>query len=172
MAIPIYGTGIFNVMKNSINYIILFDYYDENKEYYNLIKRQNSKINEEKRLKEEMQKQINTEKTLINGSNVFPVIKYAKIGFKIPKLSYVYFYIEIPIKLTNGKNVYENIYEETVAEYDYTVTWILPNCGRFIDINSPGKYDFENNYAFININKGTKIPGYESIVFELKDNCV
>ncbi|AFZ70712.1 hypothetical protein Calag_0989 [Caldisphaera lagunensis DSM 15908] len=171
MAIPIYGTGIFNVAKESIHYTIMFDYYDANKEYYNLIKRQSNKINEEKRLKEEMQKEINTEKTIINGNHVFPVIKYAKIGYKIPKISFVVFYIEIPFNLIKGKNTYENIYEETTAEYDYFVTWILPRCGKFIKIDSQGIYDIYGNYSFIFIQKGMKISGYESIVFELQDNC-
>jgi len=172
MTIPIYGIGTINVTKNDIFYVITFDYFDENKEYYNLIKKEMQKKSEEERLKTEMQKQINGEKTIINGNYVFPVVKYSKIGVKIPKISYVTFYIEIPIKLADGKNTYENIYDETTAEYDYSVTWVLPKCGKFIKIDSPGNHEFENNYAFLYVSKGTKISGYESIVFEIKDKCI
>ncbi|MGC8573674.1 MAG: hypothetical protein C0172_01825 [Caldisphaera sp.] len=171
MAIPIYGIGTINVTKNYISYVITFDYFDENKEYYNLVRKETQKKNEEEKLKTEMQKQINGEKTIINGNYVFPVVKYAKIGFKIPKISYVNFYIEMPINLIIGKNTYENIYEETTAKYDYIVTWILPKCGKFVKIDSPGNYEFENNYAFLLVSKGTKISGYESLVFEIKEKC-
>ncbi|MDP8003610.1 MAG: hypothetical protein ACP5I6_05940 [Caldisphaera sp.] len=172
MTTPIYGEGIINVnQKGLINYIINFDYYDEKKEYYKLIY---SSLNykEEERLKNEMQKQINSEKTILNEKYSFPVVKYAKIGIRgTPRISFATFYIEISWIPNIGKNVYENIYEETTAEYDYSVTWILPNCGNFNKIDVSGEVYYENNYAFIKVKKGTKINGYESILFDLPKSC-
>jgi hypothetical protein len=58
MTIPIYGIGTINVTKNDIFYVITFDYFDENKEYYNLIKKEMQKKNEEERLKTEIKSKL------------------------------------------------------------------------------------------------------------------
>nr|MEB2793420.1 hypothetical protein [Caldisphaeraceae archaeon] len=66
MAIPIFGSGeMFINTKGSIVYTITFDYLDPEKEYYKIIK-SSLKQKEENRIKKEMQKQLISEKTILN----------------------------------------------------------------------------------------------------------
>ena len=173
MAIPIFGSGeMFINTKGSIVYTITFDYLDPEKEYYKIIK-SSLKQKEENRIKKEMQKQLINEKTILNEKYEFPSVKHAEIGVKnLTKISFARFYIEIPWTPKVGKNIYENIHDETVSEYSYTVSLILPGCGRFIDVEMPGNIAIKDNYAFIYVPKGTKINGYESFIFEISNECI
>lgn len=169
MARPIYGNGFFHVTPGTIFYTIVFEYSDEDEEYYKLISR-GEEGEEERRLKAEMQRILDDEKIIINGSYSRAFVISAKAEVRgLRKLSSATFLIEIPYRPVSGTNTYENVYEEAVAEYDYTVYWVMPRGGRVksFDISGEAKLSEDGRVLSVRVRSGTKVKGYESIAFEL-----
>ncbi len=167
--IPVYGQGFFHIsLEGIIWYTIIFDYYDEEKTYYKLLKKGGSKLEEELSiLRANMQKLMNEEKIVINGAQVEPIVEKAFIEIRgEPVRPSVIFLTRMNFKPVKGKNVYEDFYEPTKAEYDYSVTWIAPPCVEFVEYDGPGKFTLEGNILKLHVRAGTKIDGYESIIFD------
>ncbi|WFO75299.1 hypothetical protein J4526_09600 [Desulfurococcaceae archaeon MEX13E-LK6-19] len=168
---PIYAQGFFVIHKHGLfNQIIIFDYYDPDNYYYKLLRRKNALAEEKEVLKNNMQYFLDQEKVLINGNESRPIVKDVEIGVRgRPDLAYIIFNIEFYGELTEGVNVYENIYEEEEVEYDYIVQWIIHEKGRFIDAELGVAYELRNNSRLLlfKVPRGTKVGGYEKIVFEL-----
>ena len=168
---PVYGQGFFHLdASRGLYYTIIFDYYDPKMEYYRLLKAgQDSLRAEEENLKRNMQSFMDEERIVINGEDVKATVTRAFIEVRGDRRRpTIVFHVVIPFKPRAGVNVYENFYEPTVAEYDYRVYWILPPGSGFREIVSPGRVTIEGNIAVIHVSKGTKIDGYESVVFELR----
>lgn len=167
--IPVYGQGFFYVsLGGVIWYTIIFDYYDEEELYYRLLKRGGQKLREElDELRANMQKLMEEEKIVINGEKVEPVVERAYIEIRgEPVRPSVVFLTRMNFKHIRGRNVYEDFYEPTKAEYDYTVTWVAPPCTKFVEYEGPGRFTLEGNVLRLYVKRGTKIDGYESIVFD------
>lgn len=167
---PIYAQGFFIIHRHGLfNQIVVFDYYDPSNYYYKLIRSKDALIDEKKNLMDNMQYFLDQEKVLINGKESRPVVKDVEIGVRgRPDISYVIFNIEFYGELVRGMNVYENIYEEEEAEYEYIVQWIIPGQGRFIDADLGVAYELRSNSRILlfRVPKGTRVGGYEKIVFE------
>lgn len=169
MARPIYGNGFFHVTPGTIFYTIVFEYSDEEEEYYSLISR-GSEGEEEERLRAEMQRILDDEKIVINSSYSRALVLSAKAEVRgLRRLSSATFFIEIPYRPLSGTNTYENMYEEAVAEYDYTVYWIMPRGGRIksFDISGEARLSEDGRVLSVRVRSGTKVKGYESVAFEL-----
>jgi len=171
--IPVYGEGFFHVsLSGVIWYTIVFDYEDPDREYWALLRAGGTKLYDEcERLRFEMQRLVDEERIVINGVDVKARVINASVEVRgDPSRSTATFFIVIPFTPRVGVNVYENFYEETVAEYDYTVYWIL-ECGEIVGVESPGSVDIGGGFAVIRVKKGTRIPGYESVSFNIPREC-
>ncbi len=169
MVRPVYGQGFFHAsLEGRIWYTIVFDYIDEEREYARLLARGGRAVREEEeRLRSNMQKLMDEEEVVINGERVRAVVERAFIELRgSPVRASVTFITRMDYKPLPGRNVYEDFYEETRAEYDYTVTWAFPPCVRVLRVESPGDVDVEGSMVRIRVRRGTRIPGYESIVFD------
>ncbi|GAB6148446.1 hypothetical protein [Stetteria hydrogenophila] len=167
--IPIYGQGFFHLsLEGRLWYTIIFDYYDEKGEYHSLVKSGSRALREElENLRSNMQKLMDEERVIINGAQVRPVVMESFIEVRGDKTRpSIVFITRMDFDIVSGRNVYENFYEPTVAEYDYTVTWIAPPCVKFTSYEGPGRYRLKGNILRIEVEAGRSIDGYESIVFD------
>ncbi|MCX8196493.1 MAG: hypothetical protein N3F67_05415 [Acidilobaceae archaeon] len=170
MARPIYGNGFFHVAPGAIFYTIVFDYFDEG-EYWELL-RAGEEGEEEERLREEMQRLTDQERTLVNGREVRVRVLRAFVETRgVKNRSSAVFLLEIPYEPRPGINEYENYYEAGVAEYSYTVRW-LTWCGRIASVISPGTVRIEGRLADIRVKRGTYVNGYEKVSFYLPEDCL
>lgn len=168
---PIYAQGFFIVHRSGLfNQIIVFDYYDPDQYYWSVLKNRSRLEKEVKMLAENMQYFLDQEKVLINGVETRPVVKNVEIGVRgKPTISYIVFYIEFEGELLRGLNIYENLYEEEVCEYDYIVYWIFPWDMRVVEADVGVSYNVLNDGRLLifHVPKGTRVGGYEKIVFEV-----
>ncbi|MDM7274972.1 MAG: hypothetical protein P3X22_002455 [Thermoprotei archaeon] len=174
MAVPVYGEGFFHVsLSGVIWYTIVFDYSDVEREYWGLLREGGVRLESEvERLRFEMQRLMDEERIVINGVDVRARVLSAFIEVRgVPVRSSAVFFIVIPFRPRVGVNVYENFYGPAVADYDYTVYWVL-ECGVFKSVDSPGSVSINGNFAVIRVKKGTRVPGYESVVFEVPGGCL
>lgn len=170
---PVYGEGFFHVsLSGVIWYTIVFDYLDPQGEYWGLLRRGGTALEDEcERLRFEMQKLMDEERIVVNGVDVRARVLHASIEVRgNPRRSTATFLVLIPFKPRTGVNIYENFYGETVADYDYTVYWVL-ECGEVVRVESPGDVDIRGGVAVIRVKKGTRIPGYESVSFNVPAEC-
>ncbi len=174
MAVPVYGEGFFHVsLSGVIWYTIVFDYRDFEREYWGLLREGGARLEAEvERLRFEMQRLMDEERIVVNGVDVRARVLSASIEVRgVPVRSSTVFLVVIPFKPRVGVNVYENFYGPTVAGYDYTVYWVL-ECGEFKSVDSPGSVLINGNVVTIRVEKGTRVPGYESVVFEIPEGCL
>lgn len=171
--IPLYGQGFFHLaLDGTIWYTIIFDYLDREKTYYKLVRRGGPALESElSTLRSNMQKLMDEERVVINGVQVKPVVERAFIEVRSdPARPSVVFITRMNFKPLRGRNVYEDFYEATMAEYDYTVTWVAPPCVKFEQYEGPGEYSIYGSILRLSVGAGTKIKGYESLVFDMT-NC-
>lgn len=169
--VPVYGEGFFHVTWGLIYYTIIFDYIDLEGEYYEYVRDPRARRMEERESKRLMQEAMDSERTIINGVEVRPIVDTVKLHFRGGRRRHsLTFHIRIPYNPLEGVNVYENYYEPSRAEYPYTVYWILPPNGKVRLVESPGRVAFRNRgrIAVIQVKRGTKITGYEAVEFEIK----
>lgn len=170
MARPIYGDGFFLITPVGIYYTIVFDYFDGG-EYWELI-RTGGRGEEERRLREDMQRLTDMERTVVNGREVRVEVVRAFVETRgVRNRSSAIFLLKIPFEPREGLNEYENYYDPSLAEYYYTVRWHTW-CGRIVSVVSPGEVSLEGGVASISVRRGTKVPGYEKISFYLPAECL
>ncbi len=168
--IPVYGQGFFTISYGIINYIIVFDYIDDKGEYRRIMGDRELIAKEENVLRENMQRLMDEERVIINSLEVRPVVEKAFIELRgSGKRVSITFYTSIPFKPNKGRNIYENFYESTIAEYPYRVYWIALPCIKIESIESPGLVIVNDNISLIQVDRGTRIDGYESVVFTIRD---
>jgi len=171
MARPLYGQGFFHVCWGVIWYTIVFDYEDPEGEYWRLLSGDDWR-GEVEVLASRMQGFLDEERILINGEEVRAIVDHAYIDVRGEReRSTVAFQARIPYRPREGRNTYEDYYEPERAEYPYTVTWIVPACGRIVDYEMPGEARLGGGGRVleVRVRAGESIPGYESLVFELSD---
>ncbi len=172
--IPLYAQGFFHLRADGlVDQIVVFDYYDPGNYYYKLMKDFTKLDKELERLRNNMQYFLDQERVLINGEDTNPRVKHVEIGFRGRKdLAYIMFIINFSGKIFEGINTYENIYEEEEAEYDYTVYWLFPVNAKVIEADVGVKYKVynEGRILYFKVPKGTRVGGYERIVFEVYDS--
>lgn len=169
--VPLYAQGYFYVNPcNYIDQIVVFDYFDPAGYYNELLKDPELLEDELRRIRENMQYFLNLEEIIINGKRSSPKVHWVKLGFRGRRdLPYLTFHISFPGNFAPGVNVYEDTYEEEVAEYDYSVHWFFPEGARVIEADLGVDYELLEGGRVLkfNVNSGTYIRGYERIAFEL-----
>jgi len=170
---PIYGEGFFHVsLSGTIWYTIVFDYWDPGGEYWELLRVGGVRVEDEcERLRFEMQRLMDEERIVVNGVDVKARVLAAFIDVRgVRRRSSATFIVQIPFTPRPGVNVYENFYGEATADYDYTVYWVL-ECGEITGIESPGLVDIRGSTAVIRVKRGLRVPGYESVSFNIPLEC-
>ncbi len=168
--IPIHGESYFIVeRKGMFNQILRFIYYDEDEYYYHLIHKPEEYYVEISRLHNAMENFLSREKIFVNSVRVKPRVLMVNIDFAgYRDHPYVLYFIRFKGNLRRGENVFEDFYEEEVAEYDYEIYWFFPEKAKVKEVYVSGDFDLvKPNILYIWTRKGDKISGYEKIVFEI-----
>lgn len=169
--IPLYAQGYFYVNPcNYVDQIVIFDYFDPSGYYDELSKDPELLEDELRRVRENMQYYLDLEKVVINGKRSMPKVHWVKLGFRGRKdLPYLIFHISFAGDFAPGLNVYEDTYEEEVAEYDYSVHWFFPIGARVTEADLGVDYELLEGGRVLrfSVGAGTYIRGYERIAFEL-----
>lgn len=169
--IPIYAEGLFFMHQNGfVDQIVVFDYWDPGRYYWKLLKREKMLMEEIQRLMLNMQYYLDREKVLINGEEAPPRVVDVDIGVRgKPELAYIVFHIVFQGNLRKGINVYENIYEEEEAEYEYIVYWFFPQNTRIVkaEVGVPYEVRGEGRTLFFKVKPGMRVGGREAIYFKI-----
>ncbi len=168
---PIYAQGFFHVRREGfVDQTIVFDYYDPGRYYARVLKNPSLYEKERELLWNNMQYFLDQEKVLINGEDAEPRVVGVEIGLRgRSDLAYIVFLIVFHGEFVRGLNTYENIYEEEEVDYDYTVYWLFPRDARVIevDVGVPYKTMSGDRILYFKVPRGTRVGGYEKIVFEM-----
>jgi len=168
---PVFANGFFTVQDNGVfNELIVFEYYDPDGYYASVASDQDRLDEELGTLSRNMQFYLDLEKVLVNGSESPPTVLNVSIGFRgDTRRPYILFIVTFKGNLVKGLNTYENYYEEEVAEYDYEVVWVFPAKARVVeaDLGVPYKVEAGGRVLRFNVRKGTRIRGFEKILFEI-----
>ncbi|ABL88448.1 conserved hypothetical protein [Pyrobaculum islandicum DSM 4184] len=168
---PVYAQGFYVVNPGIVNMIIIFDYLDKGQYYYRLLKRGGEELSKEiSTVWENMQRFMDEEVVRINGERVRPMINDVYIGLRgSPNRPYITFIGFFPAPLKSGENIYENYYEEEVAEYDYEAIWIFPQNVEIFEWHFGGNVETPEPYILrVYVEKGTNVGGREYIKFRLQ----
>ena len=167
---PIYGYGFFNLSSHGIlTNIIIFEYLDEELEYYYLSRNSQKRKAEIALLTKNMQSFLDEEKLVINGHRCLPHVEYVEIGFASSKdRPFIKFVVRSKCEVRRGLNIYEDIYSPERAEYSYNVTWVFPPGSEIIDVDmGVESLVISSNILSFTVKKGELLKGAERIVFSL-----
>lgn len=147
---------------------MVFEYVDRDEYYFELSKHRDLMTRELEEVRENMQRFLDDEIVRVNGIRVRPVVKYVELGFRGSRIRpFLLFVItfDAPIKL--GENLYEDFYEESVAEYDYEFMWFLPTSSSVISYEFRGGETelVDENIIRVRVSRGAKVGNYEWIRF-------
>ncbi len=166
---PVYAEGFFHLRRTGlVDQVVVFDYYDPDRYYYRVLRHKLRLKQEKENLMNNMQYYLDMERVLINGKDANPRVIHVDIGLRgKPENPYIVFLIEFKGELVRGLNTYENIYEEEVAEYPYTVYWIFPEDSAPVEAEVGVPYRIAGRILYFHVPRGTHVGGYEKIVFEI-----
>ncbi|MEZ0290224.1 MAG: hypothetical protein ABWJ42_03945 [Sulfolobales archaeon] len=163
---PVYAMAFFNISPRSLDYYIVFEYEDPMEYYREVISDKDLYERELEMLADNMQTLLDQEIVRFNKEIVKPEVRLVDIGFKERyKKPYILFKISSKISLVAGRNEYENIYESTVTAYDYVSYWSLPREAKVHEVIMDGVWEVERENIIIYVSRGTRVKGYEKIVF-------
>ncbi|WP_069807326.1 hypothetical protein [Vulcanisaeta thermophila] len=166
---PVFAEGV-HVMSSdgSVWQTLVFEYVDDGGYYRELVRDRNALVNELRDIMRNMQGFLDQEIIRINGERCQARVIDVVLGFRGSwRRPYLEFYIRFGGRLRSGLNVYEDIYEEEVAEYDYEILWLFPEGFRVVDyeIAGEGQVLGGGNILRLLVRKGTRVGNYESIRF-------
>ncbi len=150
-----------------VDQVVVYEYVDPAHYYHQL---RGKRLREELSLiKRNMQYFLDQEKVLINGEDAAPRVVEVSLGFRgTPDRPYLLILIEFSGILRRGLNVYENMYEEEEAEYDYEVVWMFPPGMGVVEADVGTRYRVINGRILVfRVRKGARVGGYERIVFSV-----
>ncbi|MET1102001.1 MAG: hypothetical protein ABWW69_05970 [Pyrodictiaceae archaeon] len=168
---PVSAQGFFSVDRAGLIYqVIVYHYYDPEEYYAGLIHKPLEYEEEMLRLYSVMQELLDSERVVVNNVRVRPEVYSVSLEHRgDPREPYITFIILFKAPLHSGRNVYENWYEDEVAEYDYEVYWVFPPGTRIIEVVTSSEYQLlgDDNILLLWARRGDRTGGYERIVFEL-----
>lgn len=168
---PVYGLGLFFVRESGlVEQIVIFEYYDENEEYSDIVKTPEKLENEKALLSRNMQAFLDSEDVRINDKPTYPKVLDVEIGFRgDSKHPYIAFFIAFQGEFHRGLNVYEDSYEPEKVDYEYRVYWFFPTRARVLraDLGVPYVLLGGGRILAFKVEAGTVVRGYERIEFEL-----
>ncbi|MGC9148518.1 MAG: hypothetical protein ACP5GI_03645 [Sulfolobales archaeon] len=165
---PLFGYSFFTVSKESFDYYIVFEYEDPLKYYLAIMDNEELYEEEIERLHQNMQNILDQEITKFNDDIIKPKVIFVDIGLKeTVDRPYILFRVSTNIRLRPGRNIYENIYEAAIAEYDYVSYWSFPKKTKIEYVEIDGTWEIEDSTLVIYVKKGSRIRGREKIIFTL-----
>lgn len=168
---PIHASGYFRVAPGQeVLQVLVFKYIDHTGYYWSLLETgDGSRIREEKELLAyNMQASLDEERVEFNGHPTRPVVRAVWVEAPTASSAEVTFIITFPARLRKGVNKYSNWYEEETAEYPYNVVWVMPDGSRILGARLGAPYSVVGgNILLLHIPRGTRVGGYEEIVFRL-----
>jgi len=173
--IPVYGEGFFHVTWGTIYYTIVFDYVEETGGFWRRMRDPRERRREEEAAARNMQSLMDEERVIVNGLETRTIVDYARLEFRGDRYRHsIVFHCRIPYKPIDGVNVYENYYEADRAPYDYTVYWVAPPGGRIVSVEGAGRVEYRagGRIAVISVRRGDRVPGYESVEFQVRKPSV
>ncbi|CCC82416.1 hypothetical protein [Thermoproteus tenax] len=161
---PIYARAFFNMDSTGLVTQFMVFYYSDPKAYYAGLSRE--ELEEElETARENMQAFLDEEVIKINGERVRARVVRVDLGLMTINLAHMTFLIDFKGNLKRGLNVYEDIYEEEVAEYPYEFLWRFP--GRIVRATVAGRLTVEGGVLHVKVPAGTKVGGSERVEFLL-----
>ncbi len=168
---PVYAQGFFIVTKSGlVHQVVIFDYYDPEGYYFDIMEDEVALNNEVEFLKDSMQAILDQEKVVINGARTKPKVIDVDIGFRSSSVRpFLTFFIIFKGDFKNGVNVYENWYESEEAEYDFDAYWFFPPGAEVLEVIASGATEIfgNKNILAISVKRRERITGYEKIVFKI-----
>jgi len=169
---PLHAQCFFSVSRRGeFHQFLTYDYYDPRNYYAKLVYADEKKyLREMLRLMYGMQELLDTEVVKINGVRVRPRVLSVDMEHRgLREVPYITWLIWFKGRIKRGVNVFENVSEEEVAEYDYEVVWLFPKGAKVLEVHVPTDYEIVGDRAlFIWARKGDKVGGLEKIVFEVR----
>jgi hypothetical protein len=147
-----------------------FRYYEKTGYYERVLKNRHLLWKEKEILRQGMENILREEKIIVNGENVSWRVLEPYIYLHDANSPEIVFHIIIEFKIKPGRNVYEEYYEETVAEYPYTAFWVFPECMKLLDVDASGEVRMigDGRLLVISVMKGDVVDGYEGLIFDNK----
>ena len=167
---PLHAHCFFSVSKKGeFHQYLVYDYYDEEGCYAELLHKPREYRREMAKLAQNMQEELDKEIVKVNGERVYPrVMAIAMEHRGSRQLPYIAWIIKFKGKLKKGINIFENLSEEEIAQYDYEVVWCFPLRTKIINVEVKGECEVLNGPTImIWARKGMKVGGLERIVFKL-----
>ena len=167
---PLHAQCIFTVSRRGeFHQHLIYDYYDEEGYYARLLHKPRQYKEEMLRLAAAMQEELNQETVRINGVLAYPKVLAVSMEHRGSKqLPYIIWIIKFKGPLKRGVNIFENISEEEIAEYDYEVIWSFPTKTKILDVEVRGEHEIlQGPTLMIWARKGTRVGGLERITFKL-----
>lgn len=159
---PIFARAFFNMDPlGSVTQYMVF-YYRDPKAYYAGLSREALR-RELEAVRRNMQMFLDEEAISINGRRVEARVAHVDVGLISIDLPYITFLIRFKGELRRGLNVYEDVYEEEVAEYPYEFLWLLP--GRVLRASMAGDVRILGNILSVKVPAGAEVGGREAIEF-------
>lgn len=159
---PIFARAFFHMEPSGRVAQYMVFYYDDPRAYYAGLTRRELE-REREIVWRNMQAFLDEEEIRINGRRVEAKVVYVDIGLMAINRPYIVFLIEFGGELRRGVNVYEDFYEEEIAEYPYEFLWRLP--GRVLRASMAGEARAVGNLLFVRVPAGVKVGGREAIEF-------
>ena len=170
---PVHGHAFFTLSYDeTFSQILIFDYYDPDQFYYNLLHDERAYSREMRNLLASMNELLKQEEVMINGERVEVEALTVNLDFRgEPEHPTLTFYIEFRGKLKRGgENTYECRYESGIAEYDYEVYWILPRGSKILEVITSTEYEvYGDRFLVMWARSGDRYNGYEKIKFILPE---
>jgi len=167
---PLSATGIFTVPPSlDVYQTIIFAFFDEEREYFSLVEDVEEYEAELEELATTMQGFLDKEEVVINDERVRPRVVGVHVGFgEAPEDVYISYFIHFKGNPRKGVNYYENIYQETVAEYPISAYWFFHPGIEVIEVEASGDVEIvSGNIVAMHVVSGEMVNGYEKIVFRL-----
>ena len=169
--IPIGSTGFFTIYPHGeILQAVEYRYYEKKGYYRRILETMELLDREKKILLRGMENVLREERILVNGREAFWKVLEPDILLLDYNHPIIVFHVSIIFDIMEGRNIYEEYYEETDAEYNYTAYWFFPKCIQVLSVEASGqvKVSDNNRLIIIKVSKGEHVEGYESLLFENK----
>ena len=164
--VPIHACAFFSVSRDAeFHQLLQYDYEDPERYYLELQQNEEELSAELEKLWTNMQGYLEEEVNKINGTIVYPQVKFCDIQHrgKNPSITWI---ITFKGEFQQGINVYETKTDEEELEYDCYALWQFPEETKIKRVETKLYYDIFGSRVVLWAEQGMKIGGFERIRFE------
>ena len=167
--VPISAHADFFVNEKGITEILVYRYFDPKRTYEKIAEDRFRKIFELEKIKENLQYYLDLDEILINQEKKRMKVKSVSINFQNNEMECpsLIFTINVKCSVKKGINFIEFLMMEEIAEYPFTISWHFPSNSEIVEVESVLDFKIEKNKIHMQASQGSKVGGYERIVFKL-----